>query len=124
MTTVFDPTEHWDNLHTPTPPDVHWSTDNVGEAAPGILSPLGASIWTSIGERSTRATFVGIGVSPRSELAVPTCDACAKTCDICATECEKFKDDKHMTACAKACRDCARECRDMIKQAKHDHDKK
>ncbi|HEX6388575.1 MAG TPA: hypothetical protein VFZ89_03985, partial [Solirubrobacteraceae bacterium] len=68
---VFDPTEPWDNLHGPSPADVHWSTDNVGEAVPGVMSPLGASIWTYHGERSTRGAFVAIGALPRRERAVP-----------------------------------------------------
>jgi rifampicin phosphotransferase len=72
MTTVqFDPNEEWDNLHRWSPPDVHWSTDNVGEAVPGIQSPLSASIWSDEGERATRATFVGTGAYPRSELGFP-----------------------------------------------------
>lgn len=71
MTLRFDPTEAWDNLHTPTRLDVHWSTDNVGEAAPGVLSPLGASIWSDLGEKCTRACFVAIGVLPRNALRVP-----------------------------------------------------
>ena len=68
---TIDPTEEWDNLHTPTRPDSHWSTDNVGEAAPGVLSPLGASIWSDLGERSTRGTFVEIGVLARRERRAP-----------------------------------------------------
>jgi phosphohistidine swiveling domain-containing protein len=72
LTLQFDPHETWDNMHHPSRPDVHWSTDNVGEAAPGVLSPLGAAIWGYIGERCTRATFVGIGVMPTSELVVPS----------------------------------------------------
>ena len=72
MTVVrFDPNESWDNLHRWSSPDAHWSTDNVGEAAPGILSPLGASIWCDEGEIATRNTFVGIGAFPRSELGIP-----------------------------------------------------
>jgi pyruvate,water dikinase len=68
---AFDSHEPWDNLHGPSRPDVHWSTDNVGEAAPGVLSPLGASIWGQIGERTTRATFISIGVIPERERGLP-----------------------------------------------------
>jgi rifampicin phosphotransferase len=57
----------WDNLHGPSPADAHWSTDNVGEAAPGVLSPLGASIWSEIGDRATRRTFADIGALSKAE---------------------------------------------------------
>jgi phosphohistidine swiveling domain-containing protein len=67
----FDPGEAWDNLHGPSRADVHWATDNVGEAVPGVVSPLGASIWTSLGERAFRGSYVEIGAFARSEGAVP-----------------------------------------------------
>jgi pyruvate,water dikinase len=68
---TFDPSEPWDNLHGHSPTDVHWSTDNVGEAVPGIMSPLGASIWEVVGERTTRTSFVEIGAFQRSEGTLP-----------------------------------------------------
>ena len=71
MAPSFNPNDEWDNMHGPSRPDVHWSTDNVGEAAPGVLTPLGAAIWGYIGERATRGTFVNIGVIPPSEGGVP-----------------------------------------------------
>src|SRR5262245_38557471 len=58
-------------MHRPSPPDIHWSTDNVGEAAPGVLSPLGSWLWSNIGELSTRASFVGIGGIPGKEAKAP-----------------------------------------------------
>jgi pyruvate,water dikinase len=67
----FDPNDTWDNMNGPSRPELHWSTDNVGEAAPGVLSPLGASIWGTIGERATRGTFVNIGVLQESERGIP-----------------------------------------------------
>ena len=48
------PGEGWDVLHDPGPPDSHWSTDNVGEAAPGVLSPLSWSMWGATGDRMPR----------------------------------------------------------------------
>lgn len=71
QTLAFDPLDTWDNLHGPSPADVHWSTDNVGEAVPGVVSPLGASIWSEVGERTTRESFVAIGAFPRREAAAP-----------------------------------------------------
>jgi phosphohistidine swiveling domain-containing protein len=67
----FDPAERWDNMNCPSRPETHWSTDNVGEAAPGVLSPLGASIWGYFGEKSTRATFIAIGGLTPGEAEVP-----------------------------------------------------
>jgi pyruvate,water dikinase len=64
---AFDPNEAWDNLHGPSLPELHWTTENLGEAAPGVLTPLGASIWGTAGERTCRGTFVTIGVLPESE---------------------------------------------------------
>lgn len=43
-----------DPLHNPGAAGSHWSTDNVGEAAPGVLTPLSASIWTDVGQRMPR----------------------------------------------------------------------
>jgi phosphohistidine swiveling domain-containing protein len=68
----FDPTEAWDNLNGPSPEGVHWSTDNVGEAVPGVMSPLQASIWEVVGERTTRGSLVEIGALSPREGAVPT----------------------------------------------------
>lgn len=55
--------ECWDILHDPGPPSSHWSTDNVGEAAPGVLSPLGWSMWGSIGDKMPREIAYRMGVS-------------------------------------------------------------
>jgi phosphohistidine swiveling domain-containing protein len=71
MSVTFDPCEPWDNLHGPSPSQLHWSTDNAGEAAPGVLCPLGASMWGGIGERTTRGAFLAVGALAKSEAAVP-----------------------------------------------------
>jgi rifampicin phosphotransferase len=72
MTSHFDPDDVWDNLHGPSAPNLHSSTDNVGEAAPGVLSPLGAALLGEVGESGTRGSLVAMGVLPASEAGVPS----------------------------------------------------
>src|SRR3954470_18948168 len=49
----------------------HWTTTNLGEAAPGVLTPLGLALWGRPAERATRrATHVG-GMSSKAEIEVP-----------------------------------------------------
>jgi phosphohistidine swiveling domain-containing protein len=59
--------EAWDPLHGPGGPDEHWSTDNVGEAAPGVLTPLGWSIWGTSGDNMVKHIAYGLGVFSRDE---------------------------------------------------------
>jgi len=54
--------EPWDVLHDPGPADQHWTTDNVGEAAPGVLSPLSMSMWLDVGDRMPREVLYRMGV--------------------------------------------------------------
>ena len=54
--------EAWDTLHDPGSPDSHWSTDNVGEAAPGVLTPLSWSMWGATGDRMPREIAFRMGV--------------------------------------------------------------
>ena len=56
------PGEPWDVLHDPGPADSHWSTDNVGEAAPGVLSPLSWSMWGTTGDKFPREIAYQMGV--------------------------------------------------------------
>jgi pyruvate,water dikinase len=58
-------------MHDPGSADSHWITDNVGEAAPGVLSPLAASIWTVIGGRFPRRIAYEMGVFDKAEHAGP-----------------------------------------------------
>jgi phosphohistidine swiveling domain-containing protein len=59
--------EPWDPLHAPGGPDEHWSTDNVGEAAPGVLTPLGWSVWGEVGDNMVKQIAYGLGVFNRAE---------------------------------------------------------
>lgn len=67
----LDPYDSWDNLHGPSRPEHHWSTDNVGEAVPGVMSPLGASFWGYHAEGTTRGSFAAIGAFSRAEREIP-----------------------------------------------------
>src|SRR2546423_15709004 len=59
--------EAWDVLHEPDTTDGHWSTDNVGEAAPGVLTPLSWSIWRSVGDRAPREVAFRLGAFSRRD---------------------------------------------------------
>src|SRR5438309_1021154 len=57
---VDDP-DGWDVLHRPGSSDAHWSTDNVGEAAPGVHTPLSWSMWGPTGDGMPRAIAHAMG---------------------------------------------------------------
>jgi phosphohistidine swiveling domain-containing protein len=59
--------ECWDVLHSPDLADSHWSTDNVGEAAPGVLTPLSWSMWGMTGDRMPREVAYRMGVFSAAE---------------------------------------------------------
>jgi len=63
--------EVWDNLNDPTAEHLLWSTDNMGEAAPGVLSPLGWSLWGHIGERAAREALFRLGALSAAERVSP-----------------------------------------------------
>ena len=59
--------ESWDPLHEDGDQDFFWSTDNIGEAMPGVLSPLG---WTWSGptnDAMVREVAYQMGVFDRTE---------------------------------------------------------
>src|ERR1700677_3820443 len=64
-------TDAWDPLHQPGTAESHWSTVNVGEALPGIATPLGWSIWSDIGDQMCRDLSYAIGVFDASERKQP-----------------------------------------------------
>jgi phosphohistidine swiveling domain-containing protein len=49
----------------------HWTTTNLGEAAPGVLTPLGLALWGLPAERAARAAIHAVGVLRDEELAPP-----------------------------------------------------
>jgi pyruvate,water dikinase len=65
---VSDPLDgDWD-------PAAYWSTSNVGEAVPGVLTPLNWSLWKRGGEAGLRAALVAVGALEREHAGVPERD--------------------------------------------------
>ncbi|TAM65688.1 PEP-utilizing enzyme [Mycobacterium sp.] len=64
-------TDVWNPLHQPGRAETHWSTVNVGEALPGVATPLGWSIWSDIGDRMCRDLSYAIGVFDSAERMQP-----------------------------------------------------
>jgi pyruvate,water dikinase len=60
-----------DTLHGRSHPGASWTTTNVGEAVPGVQTPLGWSIWGPAGEAGLRRAFQTIGALSRSETVLP-----------------------------------------------------
>jgi pyruvate,water dikinase len=58
-------------LHVVGPPGKHWSRGNIGEAVPGVLTPLTWSLWEVAAEGGTRAAFHALGAASRAEREVP-----------------------------------------------------
>jgi pyruvate,water dikinase len=64
------------DLHTPNPmhhrsgPNDAWSTINTRENYPGVMSPLGATLWLPISDLAVNGTFYDLGVLKRSEIVV------------------------------------------------------
>lgn len=54
-------------LHQNSRSDVWWSPTNIGEAAPGVQTPLGASIWGPVVDLSVRDTFRRMGALAASD---------------------------------------------------------
>lgn len=58
-------------LHGESDPGSTWTRTNVAEAMPGVLSPLGWSIWGDGVELGMRRAFHGLGALRRSDVAIP-----------------------------------------------------
>jgi len=50
-----------DPLHHRAPPGTHWTTANMGEAMPGVATPLSASVWGDTVDRGLVAGAYGLG---------------------------------------------------------------
>lgn len=62
-------------LHAMSPPDASWSSVNLAEAVPGVMTPLCASVWVPASELGLRAPFAAMGVLPANQAAIPErCD--------------------------------------------------
>ena len=58
-------------LHTESRPGRFWSTANVGEALPGVVTPLGWSVWGPSIELAMKQAFWSTGALPASKVVVP-----------------------------------------------------
>jgi len=58
----------WDPLHTSTAPDEWWTTGNIGEALPGVQTPLSWSLWGAGVESSMRYAFHALGAARADEV--------------------------------------------------------
>jgi len=65
MSVVSDPT------HAECEPNRYWTTANIGEATPDVLSPLCWSFWGPQAEAAARRAYHRFGILSRRELAVP-----------------------------------------------------
>jgi pyruvate,water dikinase len=63
-----------DPLTDTTEPDVHWTTANIGEALPGVLTPLSWALWGPTTERTNREAIRATGAFTEAELPFPVPD--------------------------------------------------
>lgn len=66
MNFVADPT------NATSEADRYWTTANIGEATPDVLSPLCWSFWGPVAEAAARRAYHRFGILSRRELAVPS----------------------------------------------------
>jgi pyruvate, water dikinase len=58
-------------MHALSPPGASWSSINLAEAVPGVMTPLCASVWVPASELGLRAPFAAMGVLPADQAAIP-----------------------------------------------------
>jgi pyruvate,water dikinase len=71
---VIDPglgTETWDVLNDPSDPGLHWTTGNIGEAVPGVQTPLSWSLWGTTIEAGMRLSMRDMGAFSHAESTLP-----------------------------------------------------
>jgi pyruvate,water dikinase len=61
----------WDPLHAASPPGRLWSRANIGEALPGVVTPLTWDLWEVAAEGATRQAFHALGAASGKEVTVP-----------------------------------------------------
>jgi phosphohistidine swiveling domain-containing protein len=66
--------DDWDPLHDLSPAGMRWSTTNFGETAPGVMSPLGWTLWRTAGESAIRTAAWMLGAMSDAERATPAGD--------------------------------------------------
>ena len=60
-----------DPLTSATAAETWWTTSNVGEAMPGVQTPLSWTVWSDGGDRSIRAAAYALGLFTAAERKVP-----------------------------------------------------
>lgn len=58
-------------LHAVSPPGASWSSINLAEAVPGVMTPLCASVWVPASELGLRAPFAAMGVLAADQATIP-----------------------------------------------------
>ncbi|SKX68889.1 PEP-utilizing protein [Mycobacteroides abscessus subsp. bolletii] len=58
-------------LHATSPPHATWSSINLAEAVPGVMTPLCASVWVPASELGLREPFVAMGALPAKRGNIP-----------------------------------------------------
>ena len=61
-------------VHETSPPEASWSSVNLAEAVPGVLTPLCWSLWGPASEVGIRQPFYTMGALTKAELAIPARD--------------------------------------------------
>jgi phosphohistidine swiveling domain-containing protein len=61
------PTTEVSSIHRPSSDAAWWTTGNVAEAVPGVLTPLTYTFWTRPFERSVRGSYAEMGVISRAD---------------------------------------------------------
>lgn len=58
-------------LHMTSPAEATWSSINLAEAVPGVMTPLTASVWVPASELGLREPFVAMGALPSHRRGIP-----------------------------------------------------
>ncbi len=65
------PKDDWDPLQGSTKEAHPWTTTNLGEACPGVVTPLNTAFWGLPGDLTARRVGYAIGVMSKAELEQP-----------------------------------------------------
>jgi phosphohistidine swiveling domain-containing protein len=71
VSTLPDADRAPNELHQPGHAATRWTTVNIGEAMPGVQTPLSWDLWGGPADLATRAAFADMGVFARSEVRPP-----------------------------------------------------
>ena len=67
MEAIIGRYDDWDPINQRAEPDCHWTTANVGEALPGVQTPLSWTTWDGISDRMANLAFYQMGVLSKEE---------------------------------------------------------